>query len=54
MYGLELGGCALRPPPREENPSQGETLGFDGGGERYGDGCAERVWGGDGSGESYG
>ena len=23
-FGLELGGCALRPPPREENPSRGK------------------------------
>ncbi len=41
-YGLELGGCALRPPPREENPSRGKPLGFDGGGGRYGDGGAAR------------
>jgi hypothetical protein len=39
-YGLELGGCALRPPPREENPSRGKTLRFDGGGGRYGGGSA--------------
>ncbi len=41
-YGLELGGCALRPPPQEENPSRGKTLGLDGGGGKYGDGNAER------------
>ena len=41
-YGLELGGCALRPPPREENPSRGKPLEFDGGGARYGVGSAER------------
>jgi hypothetical protein len=41
-YGLELGGCALRSPPREEKPSRGKTLGFGGGGGRYGDGGAER------------
>ena len=38
-YGLELAGCALRPPPREEKPL---TLGFDGGGGRYGGGGAAR------------
>ena len=41
-YGSELGGCALRPPPREENPSRGKPLEFDGGGARYGVGSAER------------
>jgi hypothetical protein len=40
-YGLELFGRALQPPPREENPSQGKTQGFDGGGGRYVDGSAE-------------
>ncbi len=39
-YGLELGGCALRPPPREEKSLTRVTLGFDGGGGRYGGGCA--------------
>ncbi len=39
-YGLELGGCALLPPPREETPSRGKTPGFGGGGGRYGDGSA--------------
>jgi hypothetical protein len=56
-YGLELRGCALWPPPREENPSRGKTLGFDGGGgtprEVWCWGCFT-VWGGDGSGECYG
>jgi hypothetical protein len=42
LYGLELGGCALRSPAREENPSRGKTLEFNGGGRRYGDGGAER------------
>ena len=41
-YGLELGGCALRPPPREEKPLTRKTLGFDGGGGRYGGGGAAR------------
>ena len=38
-YGLELGGCALWPPPREEKPLMRKTLGFDSGGGssgRYG------------------
>ncbi len=35
-YGLELGGCALLPPPREEKPLTRKTLGFGGGGGRYG------------------
>ena len=29
--GLGLGGCALRPPPREEEHLTEKTLGFDGG-----------------------
>ena len=41
-YGLELGGCALRPPPREEKPLTRKTLEFDGGGGRYGGGGAAR------------
>ncbi len=41
-YGFELGGCALRPPPREESPLTRKTLGFDGGGGRYGGGGAAR------------
>jgi hypothetical protein len=42
MTLLELGGpgCALRSPPREEIPSRGKPLGFDGGCGRYGDGGA--------------
>ena len=39
-YGLELGGCALRPPPREEKPLSRKTLGFDSGGGRCGGGSA--------------
>ncbi len=41
-YGLELGGCALRPPPREEKPLTRKILGLDGGGGRYGGGGAAR------------
>ena len=36
-HGLELGDCALRLPPRGET-SREETLGFDNGHGRYGDG----------------
>ena len=39
-HGLELGDCALRLPPREENLSRGKPLGFDDGHGRYGDGGA--------------
>ncbi len=40
-YGLGLGGCALRLPPREERPLTRKTLGFDGGSWRYGDRSAD-------------
>ncbi len=35
-HGLELGDCALRLPPMEENLLRGKTLGFDNGHGRYG------------------
>ncbi len=50
--GLGLGGCALQPPPKEENLSRGENLGADNGGGRYGDESAE--WDEGKEGEGFG
>jgi hypothetical protein len=49
-YGLGLGGCALQPPPREENLSRGKKPEFEDGCRRYGDESAGWDEGGKGGG----